>query len=60
MITDMFKTESTASDPKYLEDLRKNGYAIIPNVITPEERYEAEHMFGNGKRRFLTMIICTI
>jgi len=45
MITDMFKRESTASDPKYLEDLRKNGYAIIPNVITAEERYEAEHMF---------------
>ena len=32
----MFKSE-VQQEPKYLQELRDNGYAIIPNVISREK-----------------------
>ena len=43
-MNEMFKSE-VQQEPKYLQELRDNGYAIIPNVISREELCEAEHMF---------------
>ena len=41
---------------KYISDLKKNGYVIIPNVITDEEIKLQRIYFISGKIIFLIMI----
>ena len=39
------QSKFSSTEPKYLQELRENGFAIIPDVISHEELCEAEHMF---------------
>ena len=40
----------------YIEDLNRDGYAIIPNIITPDELEEAREQFFNWKNQLTETI----